>query len=191
MDMKKNLPSSTVKIVTVKAEETEEIYKTFPVNIKNHLAGSLKKESLQERVAAWKAAGEILKIYGGDLSEVKFDGGKPYMVPVSPSISHSGGLAAAAVSKKNIGIDIQIERDCNYKKLAERMKFSKVNSLSDFFAEWVKYESAYKIDPDKKDQKFIIKKFVLGNKTFYLSIAGDFKEEEINIVFPQGTEIIG
>lgn len=189
--MKKNLPSATVKIVTVKAEETEKTYKTFPENIQSHLACSLGKESLPERVAAWKAAGEMLKIYGGDLSEVKFDGGKPYMVPVSPSISHSGGLAAAAVSKKNIGIDIQIERDCNYKKLAERMKFSKVNSLPDFFAEWVKYESAYKTGPDKKDTKFIIKKFIYDDKTFYLSIAGDFKEEEINIVFPQGTEIIG
>lgn len=191
MDMKKNLPSATVKIVTVKAEETEKIYKTFPENIQSHLACSLGKESLPERVAAWEAAGKILKIYGGDLSEVKFDGGKPCMVPVSPSISHSGGLAAAAVSKKNIGIDIQIERDCDYKKLAERMNFSNVSTLRGFFTEWVKYESAYKIGSDKKDPKFIIKKFVLGNKTFYLSIAGDFKEEEINIVFPQGTEIIG
>ena len=187
----KNLPSATVKIVAVNAEETEKIYINFPANIQNHLAGSLEKESHSERVAAWEAAGEILKIYGGDLSEVKFDGGKPYMVPVSPSISHSGGLAAAAASEKNIGIDIQIERDCDYKKLAERMKFSNVNLLPDFFTEWVKYESAYKIGSDKKDLKFIIKKFVYDNKTFYLSIAGDFNEKEINIIFPQETEIIG
>ena len=186
----KNLPSATVKIVAVTAEETEKIYKTFPANIQNHLAGSFGKDSLYERVAAWEAAGEILKIYGGGLSEVKFDGGKPYMVPVSPSISHSDGLAAAASGKKDIGIDIQIERNCDYKKLSERMNFSNVNSLFDFFTEWVKYESAYKIGSSEKGQKFIIKKFVYDNKTFYLSIAGDFKEEEINIIFPQGSEII-
>ena len=191
MTATKNLPSATVKIVAVKAEETEKIYKTLPENIKDHLSASLGKESLSERAAAWKAAGEILKIYGGNLSEVKFDSGKPYALPVSPSISHSGGLAAAAAGKKDIGIDVQIERDCDYKKLAERMNFPNVNSLSDFFTEWVKYEAAYKIGRNKKDPKFIVKKFIYDNKTFYLSIAGDFNEEEINIIFPQGAEIIG
>ena len=71
------------------------------------------------------------------------------------------------------------------------MTFLNVNSLSDFFTEWVKYEAAYKIGHDKKGSKFIVKKFIYDNKTFYLSIAGDFNEEEINIVFPQGVEIIG
>lgn len=68
------------------------------------------------------------------------------------SISHSKNLVAVAVSNQNIGLDVQVVRDCN-QKVAERYfsKFDNVKLNSSkhqdllFTKLWTKYESSLKL----------------------------------------------
>lgn len=70
---------------------------------------------------------DILQNYakekGLDIGEIKrTDKGKPYLENNSFffSISHSGDFLICAIADFEIGIDLQIHRKCNYKKISSR-----------------------------------------------------------------------
>lgn len=60
------------------------------------------------------------------------------------SISHSGGYIAICFSDYNCGIDIEIQKERDYKAISERMKF-KANSIEEFYQKWTEYEAIYKL----------------------------------------------
>lgn len=64
-----------------------------------------------------------------DFEIIRSENGKPYFknAPFHFSVSHSGMLFICAISKDNIGIDIEVQRNIEYEKLANRF-FNEIDS---------------------------------------------------------------
>lgn len=62
------------------------------------------------------------------------------------SISHSKNIAAVCFDLNPVGLDIELMRNCDYKNIADRMKFRlNENTKEEFFKNWTLYEAKYKL----------------------------------------------
>lgn len=81
--------------------------------------------------------------------------GKPYLInsPWHFNLSHSGDYVLCALSRREVGADIQIERKKNVKKIAERFFSEEENRMlkqsedenADFFRLWTRKEAYGKL----------------------------------------------
>ena len=124
-----------------------------------------------------KALGE----YGADtegLHVIRDHRGKPFIGPrsrikLSISVSHCGSTFAVVISDGNVGIDIQDERDNNYRKIAQRFFTEEECAIIDergreaFYILWTRKEAYAKYTgggigqvmrkvqvPDREDVEF-------------------------------------
>lgn len=108
------------------------------------------KRTLAGRILLFKM---IKRLYGRDSFEIKYNpNGKPLCDFCFFGISHSGDFAAAAVSDKPIGIDIQVP--LGFKKREKYMLFSPAenefvnaeNSENRFYTLWTRKEAYIKAE---------------------------------------------
>lgn len=79
----------------------------------------------------------------------KGEKGKPYVegLPVHFNVSHSENLWLCMVGESPCGIDIQVARDCDYEKIAEKhfdvveQAYVKLMGLTGFFQIWTRREA--------------------------------------------------
>lgn len=86
---------------------------------------------------------DVLKEYGISKNDILINEyGKPYTNKgIYFSISHSKNYFVIAVSDTDIGIDIELKRDLDYKEISKRIFKNEINDLDTFFKTWVKYEA--------------------------------------------------
>lgn len=73
--------------------------------------------------------------------------GKPYVVDedLFISISHTYKDIVIAISKKEVGIDVEYKKSRHYENIADRMFNGKnVKDIDDFYREWTKHEAQFK-----------------------------------------------
>ncbi len=119
----------------------------------------------------------ILKIYHNIDDEIKIDNKKPYIEnnPVYFSISHSNNLFCYAISKNPIGIDIELNKERNFKNILKYMNFACPDNLTkeEFYQIWTSYEANYKLGHK------ICKNYTFKYKDYFGS-ASFLKEEDIS-----------
>src|SRR5574344_1223056 len=76
------------------------------------------------------------------------------------SISHSKDFIAVAFDKKNIGVDIEIMRNRDFKSIAEHLKIPFTIKKS-FYQYWTTYEAQYK-SKKQNIKTFIIEDYMLS-----------------------------
>lgn len=115
-----------------------------------------KKLSLAGEILAKKAVSEILSLNKEELQIKNLPDGKPYLenISLNLSISHSGDFAVCAVSKKPVGIDIQLKRDISLevaKKFCNQDELNYINSSNTkneqqnrFYEIWTAKEAGFK-----------------------------------------------
>ncbi len=115
--------------------------------------------------------------------EIEFRGKKPFLKNRQKffSISHSGDFIALAFSDNDCGIDIEKIKIREFEEISRRMGF-KCNTLEEFYNEWTKYESEYKLG--KPAQKF--KKYRFDE---YIITAASVNIQEVFEIYIQNGEV--
>ena len=101
----------------------------------------------KEHCFAYLMTDRILKdVYKIEKREIEHIKEKPYLKTREKyfSISHSGDCILIAFSDNECGADIELMKKRDYRAISERMQFD-VSTLTDFYAEWTKYEAEYKL----------------------------------------------
>lgn len=75
-----------------------------------------------------------------------YGNGKPYVVDedLFVSISHTYKDIVVAVSKKEVGIDIEYKKSRHYQNIADKMLKKEVLDIDEFYREWTKSEAQFK-----------------------------------------------
>lgn len=120
----------------------------FLINFKNIHIGKNKIE-----INAFQKANsriflkQILNSYYNIFDEILEENKKPYLKnsKLNFSISHSNNLFVYAFDKNTIGIDAELKRNLNYKKILKKYNLDENKySLCDFFQLWTIFEAEYK-----------------------------------------------
>lgn len=124
-------------------------------NVQNHIGGDVQNHSrLSESHALLKRALEIHESIPDAaelIKSIRYEGeGKPYIDGTDYfSISHSGDYWVALFSECECGFDVQVERKCDYLKIAERWfspdETEKIKTARDFFELWTRREAYAKV----------------------------------------------
>lgn len=120
-------------------------------------------KKLNEHCLSYLMVDRILReFYKIENREIIFDGKKPLLKSGAKhfSISHSGEFIALAFSDFACGIDIEGNTPRDYKKFAERMKFS-CTTPDEFYQDWTFFEAKYKLGATPAASKT----YKLGNYT--------------------------
>lgn len=120
------------------------IYEADEEALKNE---KLKKELVREAVGTYCLANGI--DFPKDIEISYGHKGKPYYkgIPVHFSVSHTAGMWICMIGKAPCGIDIQIAKECNYDKIAERhftegeKKFIERFGIEGFYRIWTHREA--------------------------------------------------
>ena len=105
------------------------------------------KKKWQEHCLAYLMLDRILKeVYKISDREIEFINNKPHLRNKKKffSLSHSEDYVVIAFSNSDCGIDIELIKERDYKKIAKRMKL-RSNSIEEFYYDWTKYEAEYKL----------------------------------------------
>ncbi len=96
----------------------------------------------------------LSNLYDISNREIEFVSGKPFLETREKyfSISHSGEYIVLAFSDVDCGVDIEKIKERDFKSISKRMKF-KCGTKEDFYYEWTKYESEYKLSLSPKYTK--------------------------------------
>ena len=140
------------------------------------------EKKLKIHCLAYLMLDRILKnIYKIENRNIVFENGKPFLENKNKhfSISHSGEYIAICISDNICGIDIEQNKKRNFIAIGKRMKFQAA-TLDDFYLDWTKYESEYKLGKSSNS----IKQFKYNNYTITASSA--YKDEDFEI-FIQNT----
>lgn len=111
---------------------------------------------LFEHCFIYYCADKILKnFYHIENYEIEFISNKPFLKSKEKylSLSHSGKYSALCFSDYDCGIDIEQVIPRNYERISNRMNFPKARTLEDFYNNWTKYESEYKLNQKAKITK--------------------------------------
>lgn len=117
-------------------------------------------------------------VYGIDSPSLIFENKKPKLKNQKKyfSISHSNEYIAITISDFECGVDIEETKNRDYKKISKRMNF-KSDSLEDFYLNWTKYESEYKLGSESKSTySFKIPKYII-------TAASTNKNESFDVFF--------
>ena len=160
-------------------------------NIKPELLEEFKRKEisdtrkLKEHCLSYLMADLILKeFYAVKDREIVFEGRKPILKSGKKffGISHSGEYIVLGFSDSNCGIDAEKVKTRNFKKIAKRMGFN-CGTLEEFYGEWTKYESEYKLGKTAQ----ILKIFRFGD--YIISAVSENPAETFEIYIQSG-EII-
>lgn len=117
---------------------------------------------------------------------ISLDGNKPYILdsPYKFSFSHSKKYSCCAISKNNIGVDIETKRIVS-SRFKNRYNLQDCTD-EDALIKWTRYESYYKFtnanisfSEFSKEAKKFLKSFKFNN--YYLSVSLE-KKEQIEII---------
>ena len=111
----------------------------------------------------------LSNLYDISNREIEFLSGKPFLKTREKyfSISHSEEYIALAFSDKDCGIDIEKIKERDFSSISKRMGF-KSDSKEDFYYEWTKYESEFKLSsPQKYTKQFKYEDYVISASTEY------------------------
>ncbi len=111
----------------------------------------------------------LSNLYDISNREIEFFSGKPFLKTREKyfSISHSGEYITLAFSDYDCGIDIEKIKERDFSAISKRMGF-KSDSKEDFYYEWTKYESEYKLSISPKYTKqFRYEDYVISASTEY------------------------
>ena len=113
--------------------------------------------------------------------EIEFVSGKPFLKTREKyfSISHSGEYIVLAFSDRDCGIDIEEIKERNFAAISKRMGF-KSDSKEDFYCEWTKYESEYKLSISPK----FTKQFRYEN--YVISASVPYEQEKFELYIQNG-----
>ena len=163
----------------------------YPDGIKDELSSITAKSLLEQKHAVWGLIYDVLhNDFGIDLSKVnvyKNQSGKPFLDNgICISYSHNIDLVAFAISKNNVGVDVeQIVPERLNDRLKTKILHQSEHDLSlgddDIFNYWTKKEAIFKlqgnlltfIPKNIKVDDYITSSYLLGfdNKRFSLSLA--------------------
>lgn len=148
------------------------------------------EKARNKSIVSWYLLYCALKDTGITNYSVNFgENGKPYLVdlPYYFNISHSDDVVLCALSKNEVGIDIQKIKPVSeslLKKVLSKNELKTVkNSLSDFFWYWTVKESFFKQSGKGISEEFFKtdfspffnkKNFLYGKLTFSVEKVGDF-----------------
>lgn len=87
---------------------------------------------------------------------IRDDKGKPYFenIPIEFSLTHSGKLWMCMFSDKPCGLDLQIMKECDHVKIAERyyseeeIEYVNTHGIDGFYKIWVRKEAYAKMTGD-------------------------------------------
>lgn len=163
----------------------------------------------RDSLLVWRLLEEATrKLFNKELNDLKpqrLESGKWVCDEFNFSLSHSGGVYVVAISNKNIGIDVQQEREPR-NSLFERLSDKERNTIGErdvpgFFKIWTQKESLYKWLDNKKpfnnntwkqfdtteypdmfrSSFFTIRKNFHSDAYFYLSICSELKDTRVQI----------
>lgn len=140
----------------------DDLIKNLPDSIKSHILKYTAENAKIQSAAAWNLLAALAEnAFGASLEGVDFSEDKPTIRGFYIGISHTHGLAVAAVAGENFGVDferIDVKRDVS--KLKKFLNI-KANSVSEVFIDWCRREAAVKFyGKVKKD--FVGLNFVSG-----------------------------
>ena len=111
-----------------------------------------KSEELLKKAVKMYAAAHLQGFDTADLLIERTEKGKPYIkdAPFHFSISHTENLWGCLISSHEVGLDIQVKRNVNFEKIANRffvseeVEFVRHNGIDGFFDIWVRKEAVIK-----------------------------------------------
>lgn len=123
----------------------------------------------------------LTNLYNISEKEIEFISGKPFLKTREKylSISHSGEYIALAFSDNDCGIDIEEIKERDFQSISERMGFN-CNSKEDFYYEWTKYESEYKLSVFPKYTK------QLRYENYVISVSMPCEHEKFELYIQNG-----
>ncbi len=92
----------------------------------------------------------LKELLGKDTYISYYGDGKPYVVDedLYISISHTYRDIVIAISKKQVGIDIEYKKSRHYESIAQNMLKKDVLDIDTFYREWTKHEAQFKQGSD-------------------------------------------
>lgn len=137
-------------IYSADEKNIESFLRNFPFgdSEKSRLLKIKNQEAFRSSLSALRALAELVKPSLPLLIE-RNENGKPFfrdLPAVSFNLSHSGGIAVAAISDRNIGVDIEfIRSDIDTEKISKRFFGGLDMSTEEFFKHWTKKEAFSKM----------------------------------------------
>ena len=141
------------------------IHRKIYYHVKNHLTNTLNKQELEkknrflrdedaERFALGKyftrqILSQILKVPAGNINFLLTATNKPYLKEINFNISHSGDYIVIAVSRREIGVDVElIKNDFDHDDLAKACfnpnERRAILKIEDFYIFWTRKEAILK-----------------------------------------------
>lgn len=123
----------------------------------------------------------LSNLYNIENREIELVSGKPFLKTKEKyfSISHSGEYIAIAFSDCDCGIDIEEIKERDFRAISKRMGF-KSGSKDEFYYNWTKYESEYKLSISPK----YTKQFKYEN--YVISVSTPNKQEKFELYIQSG-----
>ena len=110
--------------------------------------------------------------------EIVFENKKPKLKNGKKqfSISHSKDFIVIVFSDSNCGVDIEINKQRDFRKIAEKMGFS-AKTIDEFYHQWTKYEAEYKLGTKTASQK------TFQYENYTITAVSENPDEEYEIYF--------
>lgn len=137
------------------------------------------EKKLIQHCLSYLMVDKILKeVYNVENRAIEYKNKKPQLKTGEKhfSISHSENLIAIGFSDFNCGIDIEHNKDRDFKSIAKRMNFP-CPTLEEFYRKWTTFEAHYKL----KDIANSAETFQLENYT--ITALSTNKGEDFNLYF--------